>query len=268
MTRSASHLVLIPSYNTGPRLLETVTVALAHWSPVWVVVDGSSDGSEKSLQALSEAECGLKVMHLPTNSGKGAAVLAGMGAAAQAKFTHALVMDADGQHPATSIPLFMRTAVEHPDAMVLGVPVFGTEAPASRRVGRRAGNWWANVETLWGGVQDSLFGFRVYPLAETLRVFQRIRGGRRFDFDTVAVVRLFWEGVRPINLEVPVRYFSRAEGGVSHFRYWRDNRLLISRHIAMVLAMIPRIPSIWRCRNRARSLARTVSAPKRQIGLE
>jgi len=253
MKPSRSHLVVIPSYNSGPRLAETVAEALACWRPVWVVVDGSTDGSDATLAPLGLQESDLRVLRLARNCGKGAAVLAGLKAAAAAGFNRALVMDADGQHPADRIALFMQTAAANPDAMVLGVPQFGPEAPASRRMGRLAGNWWANVETLWGGVQDSLFGFRVYPIPELLAIFHGRSAGHGYDFDTVAAVRLFWAGVRPINIPVPVRYFDAAEGGISHFRYWRDNMLLVRRHTRMVLEMVVRWPAIWRHRQRVLS---------------
>ena len=178
-----------------------------------------------------------------------------MQAAAEAGLSRALVVDADGQHPADRIPLFMQISAANPDAMVLGVPQFGPDAPASRRKGRRVGNWWANLETLWGGVQDSLFGFRVYPIRETLDILQQRRAGRGYDFDTVIAVRLFWAGVRPINIPVPVRYFTASEGGVSHFRYWQDNLLLILRHTCMVMEMVLWWPLILRRRRRALALS-------------
>lgn len=251
MRSSSTHLVVIPSYNSGAKLAQTATEALAQWHPVWIVVDGSTDGSDSAVAALGLPESDFRLLRLPRNSGKGAAVLAGFSAAAKAGFTRALVMDADGQHPAGKIPLFMQVAEANPDAMVLGVPEFGPEAPTSRRKGRLVGNWWANLETMWGGVQDSLFGFRVYPIQETLTIFQQHTAGRGFDFDTVAAVRLFWSGIRPINIPVPVRYFSAAEGGISHFRYWRDNLLLVVRHTGMVIEMLVRWPVIWRRRRRA-----------------
>lgn len=264
MKPSPSHLVLIPSYNNGPKLVETVVDALARWRPVWVVIDGSTDGSDARLAALGLPDSDLRVLRLARNRGKGAAVLTGMQAAVVEGFSRSLVMDADGQHPADRIVPFMQAALANPDAMVLGVPQFGPEAPASRRKGRLAGNWWANLETLWGGVQDSLFGFRVYPIRETLAVLASRQAGRGFDFETVAAVRLFWSGVRPVNIHVPVRYFSAAEGGVSHFRYWRDNLLLILRHSGMVIEMTTRLPAIWRCRQSAILLGDEASGPGTQ----
>lgn len=239
---SATHLVLIPSYNPGQQVFETVRLARAQWTPVWVVVDGSTDGTGARLKALAEQDPGLKVIEQPCNQGKGAAVLEGIRQAAAMGFTHALTMDSDGQHPAELIPRFMATSLAHRDAMVLGKPVFGPEAPALRVNGRKVSNGWANLETLWMGVGDSLYGFRVYPIQPLIKIMRGNRFMRRFDFDPEAVVRLCWAGVRPINLDAPVRYLSAEEGGVSHFKYLRDNTLLTWMHTRLFLGFVLRLP--------------------------
>jgi glycosyltransferase involved in cell wall biosynthesis len=239
---SSTHLVLIPSYNPGAGVLETVRQARAQWTPVWVVVDGSTDGTDRLLQDVAQNDPGLTVIVLPQNQGKGAAVLEGMSRAAAAGFTHALTMDSDGQHPADLIPTFMAASVRDPGAMVLGKPVFGPEAPALRVNGRKVSNGWANLETLWMGVGDSLYGFRVYPVAPLIQVMRGNRFMRRFDFDPEAVVRLCWAGVRPINIDAPVRYLSAAEGGVSHFKYLRDNTLLTWMHTRLFIGFVLRLP--------------------------
>jgi glycosyltransferase involved in cell wall biosynthesis len=248
---STTHLVLIPSYNSGPKLFETVRAALDAWSPVWVVVDGSTDGSTSRLQQMAALQPGLCVLVLPHNQGKGAAVLHGIRAALNAGFTHALTMDSDGQHPAEKISEFMRVSLASPDAMVLGRPLFDASAPNLRVKGRKISNWWANLETLWYGIDDSLYGFRVYPLAPLAQVMRRQVWMRRFDFDVEAVVRLCWRGVRPINLPAPVRYFRPEEGGVSHFNYWRDNVLLTWMHLRLVAGFLIRLPRLA-LRRRAR----------------
>jgi len=244
---SSTHLVLIPSYNPGVGVLETVRRARAQWTPVWVVVDGSTDGTAQQLQDMATGDEGLRVVVLPENRGKGAAVLEGISQAARAGFTHALTMDSDGQHPADLIPAFMQASQRQPGAMVLGKPVFGPEAPALRVNGRKVSNGWANLETLWMGIGDSLYGFRVYPIAPLMTIMQGHRFMRRFDFDPEAVVRLCWAGVRPINIDAPVRYLSAEEGGVSHFKYLRDNTLLTWMHTRLFLGFVLRLPLlIWR----------------------
>ncbi|MDD2670009.1 glycosyltransferase family 2 protein [Zoogloea sp.] len=241
---STTHLVLIPSYNPGPKVDETVREARRYWNPVWLVVDGSTDGSPARLQAMAAADPGIRVIVLPENQGKGTAVLEGLRAAAAAGFTHVLTMDSDGQHPAPCIPEFMAVSARNPGCMVLGKPVFDAAAPALRVKGREVSNWWANLETLWMGIGDSLFGFRVYPVAPLEKIMRSQRWMRRFDFDPEAVVRLAWAGVRPINLPAPVRYFRADEGGVSHFRYFRDNKLLTWMHTRLVIGFVLRLPGL------------------------
>lgn len=241
-TPSSTHVVLIPSYNPGPKVYDTVRAARQQWSPVWVIVDGSDDGSAAGLQRMAAEDDGLQVFVLPQNSGKGAAVLHGLDQASRLGFTHVLCMDSDGQHPVAQIPLFMTTSQQQPQAMVLGLPVFDASAPSLRVKGRKISNWWANLETLWMGIGDSLFGFRVYPVAPLRHIMQRQRWMRRFDFDPEAVVRLCWAGVPPLNLPSPVKYFQADEGGVSHFNYWRDNRLLTWMHIRLMFGFALRLP--------------------------
>lgn len=239
---SSTHLVLIPSYNPGRKVFETVRAAREQWQPVWVVVDGSTDGTAATLTSMAAADPGLEVLVRPKNGGKGAAVLDGLTEALRQGFTHALVMDSDGQHPAARIQAFMAASAAQPEAMVLGEPVFDASAPAIRVKGRRISNWWANFETLWAGIHDSLFGFRVYPIAPLVREMRRSMGMRRFDFDVEAAVRLSWRGVPAVNLSAPVRYFTAAEGGVSHFNYWRDNVLLSSMHARLFCGFLVRFP--------------------------
>jgi glycosyltransferase involved in cell wall biosynthesis len=239
---SATHVVVIPSYDTGPLVYDTVRAARAAWSPVWVVVDGSSDGTADGLRALAAEDEGLRVEVLARNSGKGAAVLHALEAARAAGFTHALTLDADGQHPADLISSFMAMSAAQPNAMVLGRPVFDASAPLLRVRGRRVSNAWTNLETLGAGIADSLYGFRVYPIAPLVDVMRAQTWMRRFDFDTEAVVRLAWRGVRPINIDAPVKYLRPEDGGVSHFRYGRDNALLTWMHLRLLLGFALRLP--------------------------
>jgi glycosyltransferase involved in cell wall biosynthesis len=246
-TASTTHLVLIPSYNPGPKVFETVSAARAHWCPVWVVVDGSTDGSAVALSEMAQHDPGLRVLVLPRNTGKGAAVAHGARKAMQARYTHILTMDSDGQHPSDHIERFMGASIAEPEALILGRPQFDASAPALRVGGRKISNWFANLETLWTGINDSLFGFRVYPIQPLLRVMRFQPWMRRFDFDVEAAVRLCWQGLKPRNLAAPVRYFTPEEGGVSHFNYWRDNALLTWMHLRLMVGFLLRSPMLlWR----------------------
>jgi glycosyltransferase involved in cell wall biosynthesis len=241
---SRTHLVLIPSYDTGERLFSTIAAARAQWSPVWVVIDGSTDGTGERAQQLAATDPGLRVFQLPANQGKGAAVLHGLRAAQAAAFTHVLTMDSDGQHPADLIPQFMATSEARPEAMVLGRPIFDASAPMLRVRGRRLSNGATQLETLFAGVGDSLYGFRVYPIADLVATMARQPWMRRFDFDTEAVVRLVWRGVKPLNIDAPVKYLTAAEGGVSHFNYVRDNLLLSWMHLRLLVEFLLRLPAL------------------------
>ena len=249
---SATHLVLIPSYNTGAKVYDTVREARAAWAPVWVIVDGSDDGTAEGLRAMAATDPHLRVEVLPRNQGKGAAVLLGLEAARAAGYTHALTMDSDGQHPADLIGEFMRRSAAAPGAMVLGRPVFDASAPRIRVQGRRLSNMWTNLETLQAGIDDSLYGFRIYPIGPLVDVMHGQTRMRRFDFDTEAVVRLAWRGVTPINIAAPVKYLSNAEGGVSHFNYVRDNLLLSWMHARLMAGFLLRLPSLWARRRAGR----------------
>lgn len=235
-------VILIPSYNTGRLLETTVSQALKEWADVWVVIDGSTDGSELALAAMHATHPGLRVLKLPVNRGKGSAVLEGATQAASAGFTHVLTMDADGQHPAEWIPKFIELAQTHHDAALLGQPIFGPEAPMLRVRGRQLSNLWAHVETLGWGIGDSLFGMRLYPLPVLLEAFRGTRFARRFDFDTEVAVRLCWQGVPVMNVPTPVRYIATADGGVSQFRYLRDNALLTWMHARLMCGFFLRLP--------------------------
>ncbi len=240
-------LVLIPSYNTGRLLADTVKHALERWNEVLVVMDGSTDGSETAVEALQPSHPGLRLIKQPRNQGKGAAVLRGTEFAAAEGFTHVLTMDADGQHPAEWIPKFIELAESHPEAVLFGKPVFGPEAPQLRVQGRRISNSWAALETLGWGIGDSLFGMRVYPAQALLNAFRGTFFARRFDFDTEIAVRVCWQGVPAVTVPTPVRYLTVAEGGVSQFRYFRDNAVLTWMHARLFLGFVIRLPLLlWR----------------------
>ncbi|MBU6182720.1 MAG: glycosyltransferase family 2 protein [Verrucomicrobia bacterium] len=223
-------LVLLPSFDSGRQLVSSLTAAKKEWPDVWTVIDGSTDGSD----CAAESVPGIRMFRLTKNSGKGAAVLHGFAAARSEGFTHALVMDSDGQHPPELIKKIMHQCEKNPSALLCGQPVFGSDAPTLRVLGRRLANFFSRLETLGRGPADSLCGFRLYPIAHTLAALENTRTGRGFDFETVAGTRLAWAGTPCLNFPVPIRYPSRSEGGVSHFRYLRDNLLLTRVHAALL----------------------------------
>ena len=237
-------VVILPSYNPGAKLLETAAAARRVWEHVWVVIDGSTDGSARAVEEWARSESGIEIIRRPRNGGKGEAVLDALRRAREIGIARALVMDADGQHPPEAITTFFDLARRNPDALILGAPIFAADAPRVRVQGRRIGNFFARVNTGWANVADSLFGFRVYPVNETFEIMNRIRTARGFDFDTEMVVRLIWAGFRPLNVRVPVRYLTATEGGSSHLHYVRDNALLIRTHARLFFGMLARLPRL------------------------
>jgi len=235
--------VMIPSYNTGPLLEVTVKNALAVWDDVFVIIDGSTDGSADTLDQIPTGPSQNLIVHqLPVNQGKGSAILTGLNLALEAGFTHALAMDADGQHPADFVQKYMAAGEKYPEALVLGQPVFDASAPALRVNGRKVSNWWANFVTMWWGIKDSLFGMRLYPLVPLKKAFASTSFARRFDFDPEVVIRMCWTGTPLLNLPTPVKYLTEQEGGVSQFRYLRDNTLLTWMYFRLLIGAILRSP--------------------------
>lgn len=240
------HTLLIPTYNTGPKLRATVAGALAEWPRVLVVVDGSTDGSDACLEEVAREHPGLKILRLTKNGGKGAAVLAGAKLLKTEGVTHILCMDADGQHPADRIRPMMTLSASRPEALVMGRPIFGPEVPTERLKGRKLTIFWTDLETGWRGLGDTLFGMRVYPLDGLLKAFGQTSFARGYDFDPEIAVRLCWLGHPPVQLDAPVRYFKKSEGGVSHFNYLRDNIKLTFLHFRLVPEMALRRLGILR----------------------
>jgi glycosyltransferase involved in cell wall biosynthesis len=234
----------MPSYNPGPVLERTVREVLSVCPELWVVIDGSTDGSEKQLEAFESSHPFFRLIRCANNRGKGAAVLHGADLALKAGYTHALVMDCDGQHPSGRIEAFIDASRRHPESMVLGQPVFGPEAPRERLWGRQLSVAVARLEVLGPWIGDPLFGFRVYPLDPLLRVLRKEGRGRRYDFDHEAAVRLFWAGTPAVRMPAVCRYLEPGEGGVSHFSYLRDNTRLVLLHFRLLPGWLFRLPSL------------------------
>jgi glycosyltransferase involved in cell wall biosynthesis len=236
--------VVIPSYNSGPLLEQTVRAVMAVWQPVIVVIDGTTDGGDLPVIRMAQNEPGLHVLAQNGNTGKGAAVFAAFNYAVDRGLTHAAVFDADGQHDPSDLPRLMEAARANPLALVMGTPEFGNDAPSSHMLGHALADFFARVETLRPGLGDSLFGLRIYPMLATIKGMKLIRGGRRFDFDTQMAVRLPWLGVPTTKVSVKVHYPSNRP---RHFRYLRDNLLLLRVHFWLLLGAIFVWPKLlWR----------------------
>jgi polyprenyl-phospho-N-acetylgalactosaminyl synthase len=163
-------------------------------------------------------------------------------------FSHALQVDADGQHDVADVPRFLEALRERPDALVLAQPIFDATAPAARMRGRKFTLFWTDLETGGRVIQDPMCGFRLYPLAPALRA---AAWGDRMDFDIEIAVRLVWEGCPVVNLPTRVRYLSREQGGVSHFRMWHDNTLISWAHTRLCMGALLRLCTGRRLHQRA-----------------
>ncbi|MBL8726799.1 MAG: glycosyltransferase family 2 protein [Planctomycetes bacterium] len=202
----------------NPRTVRAVVEGIrAHLTDVIVVDDGSGAEGRAACEALQRD--GLAIVHrLDRNRGKGAAVKAGFDLAHERGFTHVFQVDADGQHDLACLPEFLAAARQHPEALVLGYPVYDETAPATRKTARQVTKFWVDRET-GGRVRDAMIGCRIYPLATARTSGTR---GNRMDFDVEIAVRMARAGVEVVNLPVRVRYLTAAEGGISHFQPVRD----------------------------------------------
>lgn len=234
--------IVVPVYNHEHAIGAVLAGLLQHAVPVMLVDDGSNANCAAVLDALARThQSQVVLVRLPHNQGKGAAVLAGFHRAAELGYSHVLQIDADGQHQTGDVPVFLAQAAAHPHAVIVGHPVYDESVPKARLYGRYATHIWVWINTLSLEIKDSMCGFRVYPVAPVNALAARRRIGLRMNFDTDILVRLFWDGLRIINLPTRVSY---PADGVSHFRVWRDNVLISWMHTKLFFGMLPRIPKL------------------------
>jgi glycosyltransferase involved in cell wall biosynthesis len=241
--------VVIPVYNHEHAIGAVVGAIRAQGVPMVLIDDGCSRPCAEVLQQLSAAADVSLVRH-ERNRGKGAAVTTGLRAALARGYTHAVQIDADGQHTVSDVCRFLDEAREYPDAVICGRPIFDASIPSSRYYGRYLTHGLVWLHTLSFELIDTMCGFRVYPLATTLALLDRGRIGTRMDFDTEVLVRLHWRGVPTRWLATAVRY---PLDGVSHYRMFFDNARMTSLHARLLLGMLVRLPMLlWRKATRGR----------------
>ena len=236
--------VLIPTYENPRTVRSVVERVRAHVTDVVVVDDGSGEAAREAVRGL-ERDGLAHVLWRERNGGKGAAVKDGFRAARALGFTHAVQVDADGQHDLADLPRFLAASRADPGALVLGCPVFDDSAPKARVRGRVVSRFWVNLETAGRSIADPLCGFRVYPLDAALRAGAR---ADRMGFDAEIAVRMAWLGCRPVNLPTRIRYLTAAEGGVSHFRMFRDNVEISWTHTRLFTGALLRLATGRRIR--------------------
>jgi glycosyltransferase involved in cell wall biosynthesis len=248
MTGEFKPIVIIPVFNHGEAIGIMIDGIRCHGVPCLLVDDGSDEACASVLDALAAEHADqVSLLRLPVNQGKGGAVMAGMREAARRGYTHALQIDADGQHDPGEIPAFLAEAWQHPEALVTGYPVYDTSVPKGRLYGRYATHIWVWINTLSFDIRDSMCGYRVYPLQPTIALIDSVELGRRMDFDSEILVRMHWRGARLRNREVRVTY---PLDGISHFDIWRDNLRISRMHATLFFGMLVRLPMIlankWR----------------------
>ncbi|MBC8739043.1 glycosyltransferase family 2 protein [Paraburkholderia sp. UCT31] len=234
--------IVIPIYNHKDAIGASVAHLAVHGLPIFVVDDGSDAPTRRVLAALAlQYAQQMTLLRLPANGGKGAAVMAGLRAARAAGYTHALQIDADGQHDATDVPRFIDAARAEPGALILGRPVYDDSVPKARLYGRYLTHVWVWIETLSLTIRDSMCGFRLYPLALACELIDSVRLPTRMDFDIEILVRLYWR--RAAFRSIPTRVTYAADG-VSHFDVLWDNVRISRSHTRLVFGMLWRLPML------------------------
>jgi len=233
--------LLIPIYDHKDQI-RAVLDSLARFGLDCIVIDdGSGIETRMVLDAAEKDYRWLEVYHRDFNGGRGAALASGYRLATKRGFSHAIQLDADGQHDAKDVPRFIEAIATNPDALVLGAPIFDETVPKGRLYGRQLSRFMVWLTTLSMDVSDPLCGFRGIPLAVTLDLLGRVKMGRHMEFDPQLIIQLRWRGVPVINLPTKVVYNSE---GLSHFDFVRDNLRLIGVYVRALGGMLLRSPQL------------------------
>jgi glycosyltransferase involved in cell wall biosynthesis len=243
MPRMFDPCVIVPVYDHERAIGGVVAGIRRTGVPCILVDDGSGPACARALDRIAASDKGVTLIRLAVNSGKGAAVEAGLRAALAQGRTHALQIDADGQHEIADLTRFFDEARKHPHSLVCGRPTFDDDVPKSRRYGRYLTHVMVWINTLSFDVPDSMCGFRVYPLPQVIRLLDSVHLGSFMDFDIEVLVRLHWRGQPMRWLDTRVAY---PADGVSHFRLWRDNVRITVMHTRLFFGMLIRLPQlVW-----------------------
>jgi glycosyltransferase involved in cell wall biosynthesis len=232
--------IVIPFYN-HPSTIGPVLASLKSLGLACFLVDDASDATSRDVLAeLSQREASwVRLLRHETNQGKGGAVMTGCDAGFAAGFTHALQIDADGQHDVRDVPKLLSLAQQKPWSLISGIPVYDESVPRSRLYGRYVTHVWVWINTLSLQVKDSMCGLRVYPLASAVALWRESRLGKRMDFDVEVMVRFVWRGIEVIGVPTKVTY---PADGISHFDVWRDNLAISGMHAKLFVGMLWRSP--------------------------
>lgn len=238
-------VAVVPVYNHGETVGDVVATLRGYGLPVFLVDDGSDTFTARTMDEIVSTKSAfgppVKLVRLPKNRGKGAAVMTGFRSAYGYGATHVLQVDADGQHGLEVVPRFLNAAVQNPDAVIAGYPLYDAMVPRVRFYAGRLALVLVWINTLSRRIVGPMCGFRLYPLARVKEVLPAMVYARRMNFDTEIAVRLDWENVRFVNLPVAIRY---PLGGVSHFRPVRDSLHILLMHSRLFFGMVRRLPNL------------------------
>lgn len=263
---SSAICAVIPSFNHSAKLLP-ITAALLAKNIAIIIVDDASTAEHKAVLAkISKTDENIHLLTHQMNQGKGSAVITGLMAAQKMGFSHALQVDADGQHDLNDIDALLELSLQYPLALISGKPVYDDSIPKGRLWGRSITHFWVHIETLSLQVKDTMCGFRVYPLATSCQLINQISLGKRMDFDIEIMVRLFWRNVDIKFIPTKVDY---PEDGQSHFRALHDNVLISWLHTRLVIGMLVRFPYLVMSRllnSRAKSKIKSKTKSEAKTG--
>jgi len=243
---------VVPVFDHEGAIAQTTAGLRRHGLQVILVDDGSGPACAAELRRLANSDPEIRLVRLPENRGKGAAVLAGLETAAAQGYTHALQIDADGQHDSGDVPRFLAASEAEPEALVCGRPLFDESVPRHRLYLRYLTHVMVWLNTLSFDIPDSMCGLRVYPLSVVLPVLEAEPPGSRMDFDVEVLVRLHWHGVVMRWLPTRVSY---PLDGRSHFRLVHDNWLITLMHTRLFFGMLRRAPGMFARRLRGAASA-------------
>lgn len=234
--------IIIPVYN-HEHALPIVLQRLQTFELDCILInDGSSHACREVMLAMVEQYDNVQLVEHALNKGKGAAVKTGLQAAYEQGFTHALQLDADGQHDLNDVPTFLELAKLHPEKIINGNALYDDSVPKVRFYGRYLTHAlvWLNTGSM--AIKDTMCGFRVYPIASVLAVINQQRVGDRMDFDTEVIVRSVWQGLKTVELPTKVHY---PLDGVSHFKMFKDNVYMVCMHIRLLFSRALQLPKRW-----------------------
>lgn len=236
---------VIPSFNHSAKLAQICSALLVQKLAVIIVDDASTLEHSQALKNISGGNDNIHLVTHCENQGKGGAVITGLLTAQKLGYSHALQVDADGQHDLNDISSFLDLSAEYPNTLISGQPIYDDSIPKGRLWGRSITHFWVHIETLSLQVKDTMCGFRLYPLATTCQLIEQVNLGKRMDFDIEIMVRLFW---RNINIKFIPTKVDYPEDGQSHFRALHDNVLISWLHTRLVIGMLVRLPFLLRHR--------------------